>query len=474
MAYSVQTWADNDPRYPVSAARMQHIESGIDAVANGGSLTYVGAPTGGDDTTLIQNAINAAPGEVWLQAGATYLLTGTTGLTIDPTVNRLRGAATKIDCSGMTGGTALTIKSNNQGLNSAGKGGFEGIELYGPGKTSGVTGVATLGASGTNQNAILFSCLRSTVHNFQIGISEGNYAWAIDFWGLTVYDCANLIDNAACTVTGGERMTFVGCSFFNATGIALNLASGFGDHEFIGCSFDDTIAQLCALVGPGSCYLYGCHVEFTATATVPVALSGTNARFVMAGGTYIQKGAAAASVIVSSSGSGHIAAFDKVAMSGVATTGGGFATGGSQSTYCFVSQGYTDGTVTAVLPAAFPGRTAFQGPVYQQTTAPTISAGGTTTLDTSITAVVEYTVTTGSAITISLSNSPPTSRTQDLMITILNSSGGTLGTITWPASFSFGSLSWTNPASTKRRSLKATYNPSQGKYVVTFVSGADY
>lgn len=442
---------------------------------NGGSLTYVGAPTGGDDTTLIQNAVTAAAAsneEVWLQSGATYLLTGTTGLTIDPCSTRLRGAGTKIDCTGMTGGTALTLTGQFQGLNSAGKGGFEGIELYGPGKTSGVNGLALVGASGTNQNSILFSCLRSTIHNFQIGISEGSYTWAVDFWGLTVYDCTNLIDNTAAVTLAGERMTYVGCTFFNATGTAFNFPLAAGDHEFIGCSMDDTIsAGLLSLAGPSTVNLYGCHVEFTATATVPVALSGTNARFTMFGGTWTSKTGTAPSVVVSSSGSGHIATFDRVTMSGITSTS--FATGGAQSTYCFVSPGYADATCTCVFPAAFPGRTAFQGPVYQQTTAPTIAAGGTVTIDTSITALAEFNVTTTGAITFSLTNSPPTARTQRLMITIL-ANGVTMGTITWPGAFSFGSLSWTNPASGKRRTLEAVYNPSQGKYVVVFVSGADY
>lgn len=38
MAYIQQTWVDNDRTYPVSAARMNHIEDGI-AAANVGALT---------------------------------------------------------------------------------------------------------------------------------------------------------------------------------------------------------------------------------------------------------------------------------------------------------------------------------------------------------------------------------------------------------------------------------------------------
>lgn len=40
MSYTEQTWADGDPTKPVSAARLQHIEDGLAAVANGGSRSY--------------------------------------------------------------------------------------------------------------------------------------------------------------------------------------------------------------------------------------------------------------------------------------------------------------------------------------------------------------------------------------------------------------------------------------------------
>lgn len=43
MSYSVQTWSDNDATKPVSAARMNYIEAGIAAVANGGSLPVKGS-----------------------------------------------------------------------------------------------------------------------------------------------------------------------------------------------------------------------------------------------------------------------------------------------------------------------------------------------------------------------------------------------------------------------------------------------
>ena len=34
MAYEPQTWVDDDPLYPASAARLSHIEDGLDAAAD--------------------------------------------------------------------------------------------------------------------------------------------------------------------------------------------------------------------------------------------------------------------------------------------------------------------------------------------------------------------------------------------------------------------------------------------------------
>lgn len=66
MSYVKQVWADNDPAKPVSAARMNYIETGLDAVANGGSVPLV-------TSTLTRNGF----GEIasYVQNGVTVTAT---------------------------------------------------------------------------------------------------------------------------------------------------------------------------------------------------------------------------------------------------------------------------------------------------------------------------------------------------------------------------------------------------------------
>ena len=44
MGYTRQTWQDNDPLYPVSAARMTHIEDGLEQMASALRSTLAARP----------------------------------------------------------------------------------------------------------------------------------------------------------------------------------------------------------------------------------------------------------------------------------------------------------------------------------------------------------------------------------------------------------------------------------------------
>jgi hypothetical protein len=88
MAYTGQTWVDNDPSKPLSAARMQHIEDGLTAAANSGSTTvlYVDPVNGADANSgqtwgaakkTIAGALAASATNVKIYlAGGTYTVTG--------------------------------------------------------------------------------------------------------------------------------------------------------------------------------------------------------------------------------------------------------------------------------------------------------------------------------------------------------------------------------------------------------------
>jgi hypothetical protein len=83
------------------------------------------------------------------------------------------------------------------------------------------------------------------------------------------------------------------------------------------------------------------------------------------------------------------------------------------------------------------------------------------------------TVTDGVAFTIAAPTNPPASnQTAELVIGVLNSSGGAMGVITWNAAFVFAGLSWTNPLSTKHRYARFEWNGSN--WICTGVAAADY
>jgi hypothetical protein len=228
-------------------------------------------PSGGDDTSILQMAANTYA-EVRLQRGATYKLTSNTGLVIDPSKCRFKGSGTTIGCGSMTAGTAVTFKGTTNSYGDASSGGWEGITLSGPGISSAVKGIAFAGESAAEATA-LFSAHDSTVHDFLVGVSEESNAYAINVYGLSVYNCGKVIDSSLASANAGERMTYIGCTFFNST-LALNLQNVEGSHHFVSCSFDFNV-QLIALKGPHKCYMHGCHIEYSASTTIPVQLTGS-------------------------------------------------------------------------------------------------------------------------------------------------------------------------------------------------------
>ena len=83
------------------------------------------------------------------------------------------------------------------------------------------------------------------------------------------------------------------------------------------------------------------------------------------------------------------------------------------------------------------------------------------------------TATDTSAFTISAPTNPPdSSHSQELVIEIVNSSGGAMGTVTWNSAFVFTGGSFTNPASTKKRHVRFQWNGS--KWVETARAANDY
>jgi hypothetical protein len=514
------------------------------------------APSGGDDTSILQAAINTYP-EVRLQRGATYLLKTNTGLKVDPSKCRVRGSATIIGCGEMTEGTAVTFSGSTNSFDNAMSGGWEGIKLNGPGSGSSVKGIAFVGESSAKTSS-LFSCRDSVIANFGIGILEGSNAWAINLIGLSVYGCGKCIDNSAATANDGERMTYIGCTFFNST-LVLNLPyTKGGQHHFIGCSFDFN-EQLLVLSGPHKVFLTGCHVEYQANTKVAYELSGTAPYFIVSDtdwfvhvqtvlttelaasvevaelkvesvevpitsgdtikvvtGTNVDTFTASANAAVGATSisvtshapththpastsrvidysklpeyigkdsaaieSGAGAYFTRVPMEGAITTSGDFVEGGTQSQVCFMLPNMADGTCInpgtgspLSMPSSLPAKSSVIGPLYQNGGAETVS--GNHTIKPEIRVFEAMNVTTTANFTVSMGAGPPVTQTQDMTVVVHNESGGTLGTITWPSSWSFAGWTWANPAAGKRRAIRLAYDPNFQKWTVTSVSPADY
>ena len=514
-------------------------------------------PSGGNDRAALQAAMNTYS-EVRLKRGATYNLSDNTGLIINPSKCRLIGSDTIFACSEMTEGAAITLRGSTNSYNNGASGGMRGIRVQGPGTASSVTGIAIEGVS-VSEATSLFAMDDSVIENFGIGIAERSYAWCVNVRGVSVYNCGKGIDNSAATTEANERMTYIGCNIFNGE-LGLNLSSSNGEHEFIACSFDFN-AQFAKITGH-KVFLHGCHVEYTASTTIPLEMLGTRPLFVMNGGVWaahaytslttgltsgvavtelkvaptqvaIAKGdtirvssgtevdaftasAAAAkgattiaveshapthafsasinSKVVDESklpeyivkfeetepGNNRGAYFNRVPMSHCSTTTGNFTQSGEQSPACYVNPNMCEASTclkpsngsALLMPASMPARASVMGPLLQNATAATVSSSPTN-IPTQRTAFHRLNVTTKSAFSVTLSESPGNSRSAFLTFIVKNEAGGELGTITWPGAWEWGGYTWANPASGKQKSILAAWNPGTTKWVVVALS-ADY
>lgn len=83
------------------------------------------------------------------------------------------------------------------------------------------------------------------------------------------------------------------------------------------------------------------------------------------------------------------------------------------------------------------------------------------------------TVTNGSAMTVNAPSGPPSAaQSQRLVIEVFNNSGGAMGVITWAAAYVFPGVSWSNPASGKRR--HAVFEWNGAAWLCTSITGANY
>jgi len=102
-------------------------------------------------------------------------------------------------------------------------------------------------------------------------------------------------------------------------------------------------------------------------------------------------------------------------------------------------------------------------PTYSSSITPDSSAGSWQTIS----------VTNATAFTINAPSNPPdSSHTRNLIIEVVNGSGGAMGAITWNGAFVFAGLTWTNPANTKKRFARFEWNGVN--WICIAIAAADY
>lgn len=167
-------------------------------------------------------------------------------------------------------------------------------------RTTGLSFAATSGSGGSS----VFTVLGIDVHGFGIGIENGSNCWCVNVINGNIWSNGVHVDDIQNTSNGGERMTFIGCTFFNG-GLALNLptyggSAGVPDYYFNTCSFDFN-KQLLACGSPISIDFTDCHVEYYSNTFTPIQqLVGNNPVITFRGGQWMVHNTSTLSASISS------------------------------------------------------------------------------------------------------------------------------------------------------------------------------
>lgn len=143
------------------------------------------------------------------------------------------------------------------------------------------TGTTSLTAA----SHILFNSV--AVQRFVNGITFLNNAYILNFLNCDGWDCsANVLYQPPGTINAGERMTFIGCTYYNSNTIAY---IGAGEWYFTNCSFDFSKRLVYAR---GMATFADCHGEFLTgeghNAVITVEFATTDkSTVVMKGGEWL-------------------------------------------------------------------------------------------------------------------------------------------------------------------------------------------
>lgn len=102
----------------------------------------------------------------------------------------------------------------------------------------------------------------------------------------------------------------------------------------------------------------------------------------------------------------------------------------------------------------------------------TISGATTVTLSPQTFGFYSFLATATSNFTVAFSVQPAKTYSQSLDLMFINHSGGTLGTVTFPGTVSFGAFTWTPPANNQAVLLHLVWSGNQNKWIVQSQSAA--
>lgn len=488
MAYTEQTWQDNNPAYPVSAARMAHIESGLGTVTNGLQVALIGSSNGTDDSGAI-NTLLTANDYIVGALGTTYTITNPINLP----------AGTTLDLTGCTVNASITVANANTGNKSAivfGRG--AGARLIG-GKIDGksTTGVG-IDVSGYNDGQISgfevrdVEVVNCTVSGLQI---QGGYRARFDRLQLHANQVGLLVPSTVYLASLGQ-FDFCSCWIHDNTAEGVKIiGNGAGIINFFGGNVENNGTYGFnfnpPVAGLASCSIVGMDIEQNGNYTTGIGLwvqanvsslnvigcdfQGNSANAKQWKGFQIDSGASRVHLLGNRI-QGHST---QSTIAGASCTVDDLAgIGGDGCTADYLTQyATTSGTnYVEITPeggdANIQVRLTPKGTQSLDLNGPTSVAGSLTatksvienlvtltysaTIATDASTGNEFTVTVVDANAFTISNPTNATSGQRIVYTIRNTSGGALGAVTWGTAFKMAA--WTSPATANSRSITFRYD----------------
>lgn len=221
-----------------------------------------------DDSEAFQAALDAVPNtrifECMIPRWCNSIKINS-GITIDASKIYLDFGGAKLDATGMTSGTAITMTGTGtpEGNQSYGQqlGGINRMKLLGPGRTTSVDGMLMTGSS---DDVSIVGSARTLIQNskiryFRKGVTLYHRAYLSTFFNCEIGSSRLAIYSKAGGKDAYENVGFTRCTIGNSD---MNVYVEDGYLHFVNCSID--YAEFVQMaVRSGMLSLLDCHVEFS-------------------------------------------------------------------------------------------------------------------------------------------------------------------------------------------------------------------